>query len=272
VLLDRFEPDALLDALERHSITLVSLVPTMLYRLLELNRSFPSSLRLILLGGAAASPALVERRVERRIPLATTYGLTEAASQVATMLPDEVRKKPGSVGKPLLFTSVRITNEHGNNVPVGEYGEVVVSGRTVMKGYYKQPEEDTLRDGELYTGDIGYLDADGDLWLVQRRTDLIVSGGENVYPAEVENVLIQHHAVAAVCVVGLPSEEWGQQVAAAVVLKSGASVDAVELQSFCRQHLAGYKCPRKIAFVPELPLTASGKVSRRLVAEMLGSA
>jgi O-succinylbenzoic acid--CoA ligase len=272
VLLDRFEPDALLDALERHSITLVSLVPTMLYRLLELNRSFPSSLRLILLGGAAASPELVERCAERGVPVATTYGLTEAASQVATMLPDEVRKKPGSVGKPLMFTNVRITDEQGKSLPAGEYGEVVVSGRTVMKGYYKQPDDPALRDGELYTGDIGYLDADGDLWLVQRRSDLIVSGGENVYPAEVENVLIQHPSVAAVCIVGLPSDEWGQQVAAAVVLKPGSSANEGELQSFCRPHLAGYKCPRKIAFLSELPLTASGKVSRKLVTEMLGSA
>lgn len=271
VLQDRFEPDALMGALARHSITLVSLVPTMLYRLLELIRPFPSSLRLVLLGGAAATPELLRRCAEGAVPVATTYGLTEAASQVATMLPDEARRKPGSVGKPLMFTSVRIADEQGNSLPAGEYGEVVVSGRTVMKGYYKQPDDPALRNGALYTGDIGYLDADGDLWLVQRRSDLIVSGGENVYPAEVENVLIQHPSVAAVCVVGLPSEEWGQQVAAAVVLKLGSSADEAELQSYCRQHLAGYKIPRKIAFVPELPLAGSGKVSRKQVAEMLAS-
>lgn len=269
---DRFEPDALMDTLEQQRVTLISLVPTMLYRLLELDRSFPPSLRLILLGGAAASPALVKRCAERGIPIATTYGLTEAASQVATLPPDEARDKPGSVGKPLLFASVRVVDEQGRDVPTGDYGEVLVGGRMVMKGYYKQPHDTALQNGEFHTGDIGYLDDDGDLWLVQRRSDLIVSGGENIYPAEVENVLLQHPAVAAVCVVGLPSEEWGQQVAAAVVLKPGVAAAEGEIIAFCRQHLAGYKCPRRLVFLADLPLTGSGKVSRRLVVEQFGSA
>lgn len=267
VLHDGFEVARAWAALETHKITLVSLVPTMLYRLLEArpDTPFPPSVRIVLLGGAAASLDLVARCTALNIPIATTYGLTEAASQVATMLPEDVRRKPDSVGKPLMFTSVRIADEQGNTLPSGEHGEIVVRGPTVMQGYYDEPQNNTLRNGELYTGDMGYLDDDGDLWVVQRRSDLIISGGENIYPAEVENVLRQHPAVADVCVIGLSSETWGQQVAAAVVFKSSASATIEELDTFCRQRLAGYKCPRKYVFVTELPQTASGKVSRRQV-------
>src|SRR5690606_19102344 len=265
VLQDGFDVERVWRAMETQGVTLMSLVPTMLHRLLESRpgQPFPPSVRMVLLGGAAASPELLERALALNIPVATTYGLTEAASQVATMLPEDVRKKPGSVGKPLMFSSVRIVDEQGNNIG----GEIVVSGPTVMKGYYG--DSTTLVDGELHTGDIGYLDEEGDLFLVQRRSDLIVSGGENVYPVEVENVLRQHPAVADACVVGISSEEWGQQVAAAVVLKPEMHATSEDLDAFCRQHLAGYKCPRKYAFVPELPQTASGKISRRAVAELL---
>jgi O-succinylbenzoic acid--CoA ligase len=170
-----------------------------------------------------------------------------------------------------MFTSIRIVNEQSESLPPLEYGEVVVSGPTVMTGYYNQPEATakTLRNGELYTGDIGYLDEDGDLWLVQRRSDMIVSGGENVYPAEVEQILIQHPAVAAVCVVGVPNQEWGQMVAAAVVPHTGVDITAQVLIAFSRERLAGYKQPRVIRFVESLPQTASGKVIRREVVKML---
>jgi len=245
----------------------------MLYRLLNAEMTFPDSLRLVLLGGAAADSTLIERCQALNIPVAPTYGLSEACSQVATMLPDEAYRKPGSVGKPLTFTSVRIVGENGASLPTGEYGEVVISGSTVFAGYYNNPEATakTLRNGELYTGDIGYLDEDGDLWLVQRRSDLIVSGGENIYPAEIERVLREHPAVAEVCVVGIPNPEWGQQVAAAIVLKTNAQVTSEELMLFSRQHLAGYKQPRLIKFVDSLPQTASGKIQRGKVLEIFGS-
>jgi o-succinylbenzoate---CoA ligase len=255
-------------------ISLVSLVPTMLYRMLDELRAdsvYPPRLRLILLGGAAASTELIGRAKLRNLPLAPTYGLSEACSQVATMHPEVIYQKPGSVGKPLLFTSVRIVDENGVQQPSGEYGEVVVSGPTVMSGYYGNPEATakTLRNGELYTGDIGYLDTDGDLWLVQRRSDLIVSGGENVYPVEVEQVLQQHPAVSAACVVGIEHPEWGQQVAAAVVLRDNATLTDSELLAFSRERLAGYKQPRLIRFVTTLPQTASGKIQRRAVYDLL---
>ena len=269
----RFDVEAVSHDLDNHPITLISLVPTMIYRLLAWRgeRPFSPTLRHLLLGGAAATPELVEHCHALGIPVATTYGLTEAASQVATMLPQDVVQKPGSVGKALMFSQVRIVNERGDAMLPGELGEVVVSGPTVMAGYYQDAQATavTLQNGELHTGDIGYLDIDGDLWLVQRRSDIIISGGENVYPAEVEAVLRGHTAVAAVCVVGIEHPEWGQQVAALVVLSDGKIETGYNLQNYCRQHLAGYKVPRLLHIVTELPQTASGKVARNEVQTLL---
>jgi O-succinylbenzoic acid--CoA ligase len=252
--------------LTQHQITLISLVPTQLHRLLEAGVQVPDSLRLILLGGAAASPDLQRRAYDRGLPVATTYGLTEAASQVATMHPEQARFKPGCVGKPLKGVTVRIVDDVGGELPAGRIGEIVVSGGNVMRGYLEHPDLDP--PGTLRTGDLGYLDADGDLWLVQRRSDLIISGGENIYPVEVENILKKHPAVDDACVVGLHDAEWGQTPAAAIVLKPGMSATLDELDAHCKAHLAGYKRPRRYVFVDHLPQTASGKVIRREVAAL----
>ncbi len=264
---ESFEPDVLRDDMQRHAVTLVSLVPAMLQRMLDAypKDPFPASLRLILLGGAAAPLRLLERAARLDLPLALTYGLTETASQVATALPDEVGRKPGSAGKPLLFTRVSIQDENGRELPPGEIGEIVVTGPTVVPGYYRHPEQ---TGGTFHTGDLGTLDEDGDLWVVQRRSDLIVSGGENVYPAEVERVLLEHPSVREACVVGIRDDEWGEKVAAALVLQPGAAIEKQEIQDFCRGHLAGYKLPRLIRFLPELPRTASGKIQRAAVCSL----
>ena len=265
VLPESTSTNAIIKGLHDAQATIVSLVPTQLYRMLEAGFEPPPSLRLILLGGAAATPELVARCLEKNLPIALTYGMTECASQVATATPEQVRAKPGTVGKPLDGTTVRIVDDQGRDLPLGEYGEIVVSGATVMQGYLDQPPT----NGTFHTGDIGYLDADGDLWIVQRRSDLIVSGGENVYPSEVESVLRQHPAVEDACVVGLPDPEWGQRVAAMVALRTGQSLAEADLIAFSRERLAGYKQPRKIVFVDELPQTASGKVQRAKVREKL---
>ncbi len=295
----RFILEAVNHALDILPITLISLVPTMLYRLLETRTYWPASLRLILLGGAAATEDLVKRANEMprekliinnyELPIinsaplvATTYGLTEASSQVATMLPEDTAKKPGSVGKPLLFTSVAIVDENGRSLPANQYGEIVVTGPTVMADYFEKDQR--LKNKDLHitgkssifnlqssfaTGDIGYLDDDGDLWIVQRRSDLIVSGGENVYPAEVEMVLKAHPAVANACVVGVPDEEWGQVVAAMVQLAPDNKLFKEELLAFSHERLASYKQPRLIAFTERLPQTASGKIARMEISELL---
>ena len=278
----RFDLEAINHSLDTNPITLISVVPTMLYRLLQQRSQWPASLRLILLGGAAADPNLIAQanslsRWPQFAPMpqpivAPTYGLTEASSQVATMLPEMAAKKPGSVGRPLLFTTVQIVNEQGSSCKPNEMGEVVVAGPTVMGGYLgqAQPASSHSQTG-FATGDMGYLDEDGDLWIVQRRSDLIVSGGENVYPAEVEQVIGGHGAVTAVAVVGVPHPEWGQQVAAAVVTRPQAELTAEQLITFCRERLAGYKIPRQIRFVAELPQTASGKIARTAVSELFST-
>ena len=275
VLEPRFDPDAVDEALRHQRVTLFSLVSTMLHRLLDLweQRGVPPTLRCALLGGSGAPQALLERARALGVPLAATYGLTEAASQVATMPPHGFRKKIGSAGKPLLWTSLEIVDDQGNPLPAGEIGEIVVDGPTVMSGYDGQPEATAcaLRNGKLFTGDVGYLDDDHDLWVVNRRTDLIVTGGENVYPAEVEAILLEHPLVAQVCVVGVPDEEWGQRVAAVVVPKTGAPLSAKALDAFCEGKLAGYKRPRSFHFVEALPTTNSDKVDRRTLIERFPS-
>ncbi len=275
---ERFDADVFNAALDKPAherpVTLTSLVPTMLYRLLAMRgeRALPSSLRLVLLGGAAAPTELLADAIARGVPVAATYGLTEAASQVATADPATVRRKPGSAGRPLMFTTVRIADDGGASLPAGEIGEVVVSGPTVMSGYHGNADATahTLRDGELFTGDVGYLDDEGDLWLVQRRSDIIVSGGENVYPTEVEGVLRQHPAVAEACVVGVDDVEWGQRVVALVALAPGGTLSEAELMAFGRARLAGYKQPRLVRFTNSLPQTASGKIARGEVARLMG--
>jgi O-succinylbenzoic acid--CoA ligase len=271
ILQDGFDVVAFNQSLDGEGVTMTSLVPTMLYRLLPTREQWPRSLRLVLVGGAATTPDLAQRCAQAGLPLATTYGLTEAASQVATMPPQQAVHKPGCVGQPLMFTEVRIIDGEGRSLPAGEAGEIAVRGPTVMQGYDGDATAtaEVLAGGELRTGDIGYVDDDGDLWVLQRRSDVIVSGGENVYPAEVERVLRDHEAVAAACVVGLPHAEWGQQVAAMVVLNPGGDAGEEALLAFCRERLAGYKLPRRVVFVDALPLTASGKVARGEALERL---
>lgn len=265
---DDFDLSILMTRLQETQPTLISLVPTMLHRLLERAGAdgFPASLRVILLGGAGASPALLQRALAAGLPIAATYGLTEAASQVATAPPDLTRSKPGTAGKPLLWTELEIRDEHGNPLPPETPGEIWTRSPMVMRGYLGHPP---LPEGWLRTGDYGYLDSDGDLWVLERRTDLIITGGENVYPAQVEATLAAHPAIAEVCVVGVPDDEWGQRVAAAVVLRPAMVATHEELIAFARQTLAGYQIPRLWHFVNQLPRTASGKVQRAEVANLI---
>lgn len=267
-LLPKFDVDEVNRALTEKPITLVSLVPTMLQRLLDARTEpWNPRLRLVLLGGAALSPELVQRCVDEGIPIATTYGLSEASSQVATATLEQVIQKPASVGKPLMFTQVQVVDANGEEMPVGEIGELRVKSPTVMQGYYNNPEATakTIRDGWLYTGDMGYKDGDGDLFIVQRRSDLIVTGGENVYPAEVENAIRQHPAIKEIVIVGVDDSVWGQKVSAAVQLEDNTEITAEDIMSFAREHLAGYKIPRQIRFVDDFPQTGSGKIQRKEV-------
>ena len=279
MLIEKFDPDKVNAALDTGHVTLASFVPTMLRRLIETrsnretssDRRLPASVRTILLGGATAPLDLLERVHAAGWPVVLTYGMTEACSQVATATPDETHRKPGSVGKPLMFIEVQIVND-GSRIANQTYpiGEIIVRGPTVMQSYYRDQEAayEALHDGWLHTGDLGYLDEEGDLWIVDRRTDLIVTGGENVYPSEVERVLLSHPGVQEACVVGVPDPEWGQRIVAALV---GVDPDltAETLIGYCRKHLAGYKIPREVQFVQVLPQTASGKFKRDEVRSLL---
>jgi O-succinylbenzoic acid--CoA ligase len=236
VLHEGFDADrvgaALADGAQR--ITLVSLVPTMLQRLLDAGLTEPPTLRWALLGGGPIPSGLLERAAQAGIPVAPTYGMTEACSQIATH------------GWPL----------PGVEVAIADDDEVLVRGPTVAAGALAQ-------DGWLHTGDLGALDAGGRLTITGRRADTIITGGENVAPAEVESVLLTHPAVADAGVFGRPSPEWGEEVVAAVVLRDGAAVNVEELRAFCVARLALFKVPKAIDFVDELPRTESGKLMRR---------
>jgi len=276
VLHPRFEAEAAARALDEDEITHASFVPTMLQRVLDARgeRPAPRALRVVLLGGAAAPAALLERAAKLGFPVLPTYGLTEAASQVATLPPGAPIRADGGGLRPLPGTEVRIADDGGGPLPAGEAGEILVRGPTLMSGYHGRPEDTAraLAGGWLHTGDVGVLDADGALRVLDRRRDLIVSGGENVYPAEVEAALRTHPDVTDAGVAGLPDVDLGQHVAAWIVLRPGARADASELERFLRERLAGYKRPRAWRFVPALPRNAGGKLLRRELAALGGEA
>ncbi len=261
VLHSSFDPAAVNRAIDEDGVTIISVVSTMLQRMLDErgDRPYPAALRCVLLGGGPAPRPLLEACAARGVPVVQTYGLTETASQVATLAPADALRKLGSAGQPLLPTELRIASDG-----VTDVGEILVRGPTVMRGYMNRPEETALalRDGWLHTGDLGYLDGEGYLYVVSRRHDLIISGGENIYPAEVESVLLAHPAVAEAAVVGLPDARWGQVAAAAVTLREGMFASEAELIDFCRERLATYKVPRRIYFAETLPRNAAGKLMR----------
>jgi O-succinylbenzoic acid--CoA ligase len=218
----------------------------------------------VLLGGGPAPRDLLEECARRGVPVVQTYGLTEAASQVATLPPEDALRKLGSAGKPLMPTEVRIEND-GVECAAGEAGEIVIRGPTVTLGYENNLEAtaQVLRDGGFHTGDIGYLDDEGYLYVLDRRDDLIISGGENVYPAEIEAALRAHPAVDEAAVIGVADERWGQAPLAYVVLRADVSITESDLRAFCAERLARYKIPARIEFVPSLPRNAAGKLLRR---------
>ncbi len=282
VLHESFDAGAVNRAFDEQRVTIVSLVSTMLRRVLEARgeHEFPNTLRCVLLGGGPAPRELLERCAEKHVPVAQTYGLTEAASQVATLAPGEALRKLGSAGKPLMGVELEIerfrngeesTKQAREKKEIREFeelyqiGEIVIRGATVMKEYAEDVEatERAFRDGWFHTGDLGYLDKEGFLYVVARRDDLIVSGGENIYPAEIENVLNSHPAILEAVVIGAANAEWGQTPVAYCVLREGELMSAKELKIFCAEKLARYKIPTRFVFVDALPRNAAGKILRR---------
>ncbi|WP_200760322.1 o-succinylbenzoate--CoA ligase [Effusibacillus dendaii] len=268
---ESFDPATVNRSIEEDGVTIISVVSHMLFRMLEEqgDRPYPDTLRCVLLGGGPAPLPLLEDCERRNIPVVQTYGMTETGSQIVTLSPEDAIRKLGSAGKPLLPAELRIELD-GQILPAGEVGEIAVRGPSVTIGYYNRPEttKEALRDGWLHTGDLGYLDEEGYLYVLDRRKDLIISGGENVYPAEVESVLLAHDAIKEAGVTGIPDEKWGQVPVAAVKLTENQTVTEAELIEFCRKQLASYKVPKRIQFVDQLPRNASDKLLRRLLADL----
>ncbi|CAB3773352.1 fatty-acid--CoA ligase [Burkholderia sp. MSh2] len=271
VILPGFDPKVVLDAISRHKVNEVFLVPTMLQMLLD-DPLFAdhdvSSLRNIIYGAAPIDSALLTRALSAlpHSQFMQVYGMTELAPVVA-VLPAICHTPGGSklnaAGRPAPICAVRILDPDTHEErAAGTTGEVVVSGPNVMLGYWNKPDETAkaLCDGWMHTGDGGYLDEDGYLHITDRLKDMIVSGGENVYSTEVENAILSHPAVQSCAVIGIPDEKWGEAVHAVVVVRDGAALTVDHLKAHCRERIAGYKCPRSIEFRDALPLSAAGKL------------
>jgi long-chain acyl-CoA synthetase len=267
VLLRWFEPATYLAMIGEHRLQLSAVVPTMLQILLgmPLEDYDLSSLQWLSSGGAPLAPE-VEQEFCRRVPSVSIrqgYGLTESAALISTNPTGSV--KAGSVGRPVAGTEVQIRDAEGRPLPPGEPGEVCARSPGIMQGYWRAPEatSEALRDGWLHTGDIGYLDDEGYLFIVDRKKDLIIRGGFNVYPRDVEDALVQHPAVAMAAVVGRPSERHGEEVVAFVSLHPGAETAGEELVEWARAHIGGYKYPREVHLIDTIPLTPVGKIDRK---------
>jgi long-chain acyl-CoA synthetase len=267
----KFEPEKALQLIEDEGVTIWATVPTMVWRVCEHPARHDydtSTVRTVAFGGSPSADEL-QRMVRDTFPnvkgASNVYGLTETSSSATVLSPTEALARPDSVGRPVPTVRVRIADDDGNELPVGATGEVLISGPTLMAGYWGKPEatEESIRDGWLHTGDIGYLDPEGYLYVLDRRDDLIVSGGENIYPAEVEAVLQSHPDVVEAGVYGVPDERWGQTPIAVAVLRSGATVTADALLAYCKDRLAAFKVPSRIEFATELPRNAAGKLLRR---------
>lgn len=269
VIVPSFEPATAIEAITRYAVSDLLLVPTMLQMLLDspvARKADLSCIQHLVYGAAPISETLLER-VLSALPgakLIQAYGMTEL-SPVITVLDHDSHRDPRlrrSAGRAAPHADLKIVDETGNEVPVGTVGEVAVRGDNVMLGYWNCPAEtaQVLRDGWMQTGDGAYMDECGYVFIADRIKDMIVSGGENVYSAEVENALVKHPAVSACAVIGVPDERWGERVHAIVVLAAGATASPDELRQHCKTIIAGYKAPRSLEFVDSLPISGAGKV------------
>lgn len=278
VFLPAFRPAEVIDSIDRYQVTEAMLVPSMLQMLLE-HPTFASdklkSLQRISYGASPISEALLDRTIALlpHVEFAQSYGLTETASVIAINPPENhtgagrARGLLRAAGRATLCAEVKIADAQGKEVRRGALGEVCVRGPSVMLGYWKKPEAtaDAIRDGWLRTGDGGRMDEEGYIYIADRLKDMIISGGENVYSAEVENAIARHPAVAACAVIGIPHELWGESVHAVVVPHPGAALTLEELQLHCKALIAGYKCPKSLELREALPMSAVGKIMKNVL-------
>jgi long-chain acyl-CoA synthetase len=276
VLLPRFDPAAVFAGFENENVSCWVGVPTMYWALLQYGkqngvdmRKATGSLRLCVSGGAPM-PVPLMQEVEREfgVRVLEGYGLSET-SPVACFNQVFRPSRPGTVGQPIVACEVRVVDDNDQSLPAGESGEIVIRGHNVMKGYYKRPEEtaEALKNGWFHTGDIGVIDADGFLSIVDRKKDMVLRGGMNVYPREIEDVLLTHPAVSMAAVIGVADERLGEEVKAFIVRRPGMSLTEAELIEWSREQLAAYKYPRFVEFRDSLPMGGTGKVLKRALKE-----
>jgi long-chain acyl-CoA synthetase len=273
VVIPRFTVKGVLEAIQQHRITFTSMVPTMMTMILnepDLDAYDLSSLKMIGYGGAPMPVATLEALI-RKLPhvrFAQAYGMTELSPACTYLEPDDHTLDPARVhrlasgGRSIVGCDIRVVDPQDRDVPVGEIGEIIVAGPTVMKGYWNQPEmtAEALRGGYMHTGDAGYLDADGYVYVSDRIKDMIVTGGENVYSIEVENAVLTHSAIRECAVIGVPHPLWGEAVHAVVTFKAGRSATAEEIIAHCKTRIAGFKCPQTIEVREAMPLSQANKI------------
>jgi fatty-acyl-CoA synthase len=269
-----FDANRFFELVERHRITSTFLVPTMIYVLLDhagIDTADLSSLELVIYGASPMSPSRLIAAMKRFGPVfMQLYAQSEAPNTVTVLRqrdhdPERFAHRLASCGVPIAGNQVRLLDENGREVPVGEVGEICVRGPLVMAGYWNKPEETdkALRHGWLHTGDLARQDADGFLYIVDRSKDMIITGGFNVFPREIEDVLTTHPAVAAAGVIGVPDDKWGEAVKAVVVLKAGLQASAEELIALVREHKGVVHAPKSVDFVDSLPVTGLGKPDKK---------
>jgi long-chain acyl-CoA synthetase len=267
-LIPRFDPGKALEIIQRDRVNVFQGVPTMYGAMLhhpERDRYDTSTVELCASGGSAM-PVELLRGFEEAFDCKVLegYGLSES-SPVASFNHADRERKAGSIGTPIEGVEMKVVDDDGNDLEQGEVGEIVIRGHNVMKGYWNRPDatEETIRDGWLHTGDMARVDEDGYFFIVDRKKDMIIRGGYNVYPREIEEVLYEHPAVREAAVVGVPDDQLGEEVAAAVALKDGCETTSDELREFVKEQVAAYKYPRKVWFVDDLPKGPTGKILKR---------
>jgi long-chain acyl-CoA synthetase len=267
LIVPRFSPDDIFNLMKTYHATVFAGVPTMYNFLLQYenaNQEDVKTLRLCISGGASMPVALLKGFEQKfKVIVSEGYGLSEA-SPVTCFNPLDRPRKPGSIGTSIINVENKVVNELGEECPPDQVGELIVKGPNVMKGYYKMPEETahTIRDGWLYTGDLARKDKEGYFYIVDRKKDMIIVGGYNVYPREVEEVLYNHEDVVEVAVLGVPDSNLGEAVKCFVVVKNNDVTEELLLE-YCKDHLAKYKVPSSIEFLEELPKNTTGKILRR---------
>ena len=276
VLLPRFDAETVFGLMQKHSITLFAGVPTMYWGLVNYKedkfdyKTISKNLRLGMSGGAAL-PVQVLKDFEARfnVPIMEGYGMSEG-SPVVTFNHLNAKRIPGSIGKEVWGVEVKIADENDNEVPVGEKGQLLYRGHNVMKGYYKRPEvnKEVLKGGWLHSGDVAIKDEEGFYYIVDRTKDMIIRGGLNVYPREVEETMIKHEAISLVAVIGLPDEKMGEEIKAFVVLTEGKTATPDEIKAWTKDNIAAYKYPRVVEIIDALPMSATGKILKKELRKM----